>query len=362
MVILSFIAGLALLVLGAELLVRGAARLALALGVPALIIGLTVVAFGTSAPELAVSVNAAWSGDAGVAVGNVVGSNIFNVLFILGASALVAPLLVSSQLVRLDVPVMILVSFLALGVAYDGHIGRFEGAALFLGLCLYTLILIRIARREGRKKEADELGDVDLSVQHSTAYNIACIVGGLAMLVLGSKWLVNGAVAIAQAFGVSELVIGLTIVAAGTSLPEVVTSIVASFKGQRDIAVGNVVGSNIFNILSVLGVSALVAPAPIVVEPAAIQFDFPVMIAVACLCVPIFITGGIISRTEGLVLILYYVAYTTFLVLSALQHDLLPIFSNVMMYLLLPVTVIGFAIATLRAMGRAGRMRAADQR
>lgn len=338
---LLLIAGLVLLVLGAELLVKGASRIAAGFGISPLIVGLTVVAFGTSAPEMAISVSSALKGEADIAVGNVVGSNIFNVLFILGVSALISPLLVSKQLVRIDVPVMVGVSFLAFAFAIDGSINFIEGAVLFGGILAYVAILIRIGRRSGEQGEAIEQSA-------HWAVDLALIAVGLALLILGSRWLVSSAVTIAEAMGVSALVIGLTIVAAGTSLPEVATSIIATIRGQRDIAVGNVVGSNIFNILAVLGLTAMVAPGGLPVSAAAINFDFPVMLAVAVACMPIFFVGYTIARWEGAVFLGYYVAYTTYLILAATEHDALPEFSSAMLYFVLPLTVITAGVVLFR--------------
>ena len=302
-VLLLFVLGLLLLAAGAEILVRGASRLAAALKISPLVIGLTVVAFGTSAPEMAVSVRSAFSGQAGadLALGNVVGSNIFNILLILGLSATITPLVVTQQLVRRDVPIMIGVSVLMLLLAFDGSISRWNGLLLFGGIIAYTAFAIIQGRKEGsavQKEYAQEYADKPKGVV-SFVQNVLFILIGLAMLVLGSNWLVDGAITIARAFGVSELVIGLTIVSAGTSLPEVATSVMASIKGERDIAVGNVIGSNLFNILAVLGLAALVAPDGINVASSALRFDIPVMIVVAVACLPIFFTGYSIARWGG---------------------------------------------------------------
>lgn len=340
---LTLIAGLALLIYGAELLVKGASRIAAGFGISPLIIGLTVVAFGTSAPEMAISVSSALKGEADIAVGNVVGSNIFNVLFILGVSALITPLVVSKQLVKTDVPIMIGVSILAYVFSMDGHISFLEGAILFAGILAYIAMLIRISRNSGDQGEAVEKS------KH-WAIDIALIVVGLALLILGSRWLVSSAITIAEALGVSELVIGLTIVAAGTSMPEVATSIIAAIRGQRDIAVGNVVGSNIFNILAVLGLTAMVAPGGLPVSAAAINFDYPVMMAVAVACLPIFFVGYTIQRWEGALFLGYYVAYTAYLILAANDHDALPAFSTAMMYFVVPLTVITLGIVLFREM------------
>ena len=351
--------GLIFLVLGAELLVRGASRLAAAVGISPLVVGLTVVAFGTSAPELAVSVQSALAGQADLALGNVVGSNIFNVLFILGFSALITPLVVSQQLVRLDVPLMIGISVLLLLLALDGTIGRLEGALLFGAIVGYTGFLIRKSRREsgGVAAGAEMAGDAQAQ-PGSWVRNVGLVVGGLALLVLGSRWLVSGAIEIATALGVSELVIGLTIVAAGTSLPEVATSVLASIRGERDIAVGNVVGSNIFNILAVLGLSSLVAPHGVEVARSALAFDIPVMIAAAVACLPIFFSGYLIARWEGALFVGYYVAYTVYLVIHAADHLMLPAFRTAMLFYVMPLTVVTLLVIGVRAHGRSRAARA----
>ena len=350
MTILLFIAGLTLLIVGAEALVRGASRLAATFGVSPLVIGLTVVAFGTSSPELAVGVKAALSGQAGIVLGNAIGSNIFNVLFILGVSALIVPLVVSQQLVRLDVPLMIALSVIVLILSLDKNLSRTDGIMLVAGLVIYVWFLIYQSRRETiavQEKYAKEFG-TEKRARGNTLNNIGLVLGGLVLLVLGSRWLVESAVSFAKYLGVSELVIGLTIVAAGTSLPEVVTSVIAAIRGERDIAVGNVVGSNIFNIMGVLGFASIVAPTGIEVSAAVIRFDIPVMIAVALACLPIFFTGGVISRLEGALLFGYYVAYTLYLILAASQHDTLPGFSAVMLYFVIPLTAVTLIIVALQ--------------
>ncbi len=249
------ILGTVLLVAGAEFLVRGASKLAVSVGISPLVVGLTVVAFGTSAPELAVSTYAAFTGEAEIAIGNVVGSNIFNILFILGVSAMITPLVVAQQLIRLDIPIMIGVSILLLILGVDGKIGHIDGLLLFSMVVAYTVFLIRQSRKESRAVREEYEREFGVGKEEKTPHawkiDLAYMVGGALMLVLGSRWLVDGAVRVAVDLGVSELVIGLTIIAIGTSLPEVATSVVASLRGERDIAVGNVVGSNIFNILAV---------------------------------------------------------------------------------------------------------------
>jgi cation:H+ antiporter len=346
-----FLAGLVALVAGAELLVRGAARLASALGISPLVIGLTVVAFGTSAPEIAVSVGAAASGKVDLAVGNVVGSNVFNVLFILGLSALITPLLVAQQLIRQEVPIMIGISVLLFALAVDGVIGRVESVGLAGGLIAYTVFLVRQSRAESAAAQVRGGGDAP-SAAGVRALDVAFTIAGLALLVLGARWLVDAATAFARWFGVSELVIGLTIVAAGTSLPEVASSVVAALRGERDIAVGNVVGSNVFNILGCLGLAGLVAPQPLAVAPAVLAFDLPVMLAVAFACLPVFFSGARIERWEGALLLGYYLAYVGYVVLKATEHDALPAFSGVMAGFVVPLTVVTLTIVAVNAARR----------
>ena len=258
---LLFLFGAVLLIAGAELLVRGASRLALGWGISPLVVGLTVVAFGTSSPELAVTISSSYSGEADVALGNVVGSNICNVLLILGLSAAIAPLRVDRQLVRLDVPLMIAASVLTVLLSLDGRVGTFDGVLLVSGMIAYTAFLIRLSRRDPEAVKTSDNGSGSAApVSGSSVKNLLWIVVGLGMLVLGSQWLVDAAVRVANSLGVSELVIGLTVVAVGTSLPEIATSVLASLRGQRDIAVGNAVGSNLFNLLLVLGLGSIIAP------------------------------------------------------------------------------------------------------
>ncbi|GAB4460671.1 MAG: calcium/sodium antiporter [Anaerolineales bacterium] len=344
----TFIAGLAVLIIGAEWLVRGASRLAVKIGISPLVIGLTVVAFGTSSPELAVSIQSSLTSQADIAVGNVVGSNIFNILFILGISAVITPLIVQQQLIRLDVPLMIGLSFAFYLMALDGVIGRLEGLLLVATIIAYTFFLIRQSRRESKAVEQEYAREFPATTESGWkpwVVNFALVGIGLTLLVLGSNWLVTSAISIARWLGLSELIIGLTIVAAGTSMPEVATSITAAVKGERDIAVGNAVGSNIFNILSVLGLTATVAPGGIPVSQAAEAFDIPVMLAVAALTLPIFFTGSRIERWEGWLFLFYYAAYTAYLILDAAQHNALPLFNNVLLYAIIPLTVLTLAVS-----------------
>jgi cation:H+ antiporter len=244
---------------------------------------------------------------------------------------------------------MIALSVIVLILSLDEKLSRADGVILVTGLVIYFWFLIYQSRRETievKEEYAKEFGTERRA--KSSMINIGLVIGGLLLLILGSRWLVDSAVSFAQYLGVSELIIGLTIVAAGTSLPEVVTSVIAAIRGERDIAVGNVVGSNIFNIMGVLGLTSIISPTGIEVSTAVIAFDLPVMIAVALACLPIFFTGGQISRGEGALLLGYYVAYTLYLVLAVSQHDNLPVFSAVMLYFVIPLTAVTIIIIALR--------------
>jgi cation:H+ antiporter len=349
--IVLFVVGLVLLVVGAEVLVKGASAIAVGIGISPLVVGLTVVAFGTSAPEMAVAVGSGLQGKADLALGNIVGSNIFNVLFVLGLCALLAPLVVQSQLIRLDVPLTVVLSLLVFAMALDGTIGRLDGAVLFAGLIAYTWFVVRASRKESQaiqEEFSDELG-VDVDTERPVWLSLLFVAAGVVMLVVGSQLLVESAVSFAEALGVSELVIGLTVVAAGTSMPEVATSVMATIRGERDIAIGNVVGSSIFNLLGALGLVGLVTSGGVPVDDATLAFDLPVMVAVAIACVPIFFSGYAISRWEGGVFFAYYVAFTAYLVLRAQEHDALDTFSTVMLAFVVPLTVLTLIVTAVQA-------------
>lgn len=344
------IAGFVLLVIGAEMLVRGAARLAALFGISPLVIGLTVVAFGTSAPETAVSVQAVLTGSGDIGVGNVVGSNIANILLILGLSALVAPLVVDRDLVRLHVPVMIAAGALVYGLAWNQVIGRVEGGLLLAALLAYTSFLVVSSRRD-TAAQMDEFA-YDPGEQRSRLawlYDLLLIAAGLVLLVVGSNLLVEGARTLALALGLSELVIGLTVVAVGTSLPELATSVLAVLRGQRDIAVGNVIGSCIFNLLLVLGAASVVAGEGLSVSPNALAFDFPVMMAVFFACLPIFFSGYRINRWEGLLFFGYYCAYLLYLLMFATGLPSLELFRQAMGWFALPLTAVTLAVIFVRS-------------
>lgn len=303
---LSIIGGFVILTLGAESLVRGASSIALKLGLSPLIIGLTIVAFGTSAPELAVSIKSAVAGNSGIALGNVIGSNIANIGLILGITALIRPIKIESQMVKRDIPIMIAASLLFWGLLLDDGLSFIDGAILSTLLVTY----LSYSYFTADKQASDETEDVG----QRQWLSIIFIIVGIIMLVGGGILFVDGAVALAQSFGISEIIIGLTIVAIGTSMPELVTSIVAALKGQSDIAIGNVVGSNLFNILGILGVTALIHP---IIGSEISSLDWQVMIGLAVMLLPFAYTGLRIGRREGAILILGYLSYISYLVTQA---------------------------------------------
>jgi cation:H+ antiporter len=333
--VLQFAFGLAALVLGADVLVRGAARLALGWGLSPLVIGLTLVAFGTSAPELAIGASAALQGHGAMALGNVVGSNIFNLLGILGLSALIRPLTVDLQILRHQVPVTIAAALLVLGLALDGRLGRGDALLLLAALLAWTVLLVRQARAPSGI-EADPLYTAEL---RGTA---------TALLVVGAQALVDSAVSLARLLGVNELTIGLTVLAVGSSLPELATSVAAALRGEREIAIGNLIGSCTFNLLGVLGLTALLAPVALAVPPSVARFDLWVLVAASLALLPIALSGRLIARWEGVVLLSYYGAYLAYLALAARQSTILPDFSAVMLAFVLPLAMVTLVVATLR--------------
>lgn len=347
--IIVFIGGLAVLILGADLLVRGASRLAAAFGISPLVIGLTIVAIGTASPEIAVSLQAAANGQVDLTLGNVLGSNIFNILFILGITSIVAPIVIAEQLIRKDAPILLGVSMLTFVLAFDGNLGAMDGAILLFLLVVYIVFALKQNESKKVQKEyAEEYAQKEPRTTRNTIINIVFILIGLGLLVLGSNWLVDSAVQIAKALGVSELVIGLTIVAVGTSLPEVATSVIAALKGESDIAVGNAVGSNIFNLLGVLGIGALVSPDGIFVAQRVLQFDLPVMVFVALLTLPVFYLDSRISRIEGGLLFSYYVVYVIYVILRAAESSALASMQSYIAFFA-PITFIALVVIAIRS-------------
>lgn len=309
-------AGFILLVLGAEWLVRGASAIAAAAGVSPVLIGLTVVAFGTSAPELAVSVGGVLRGTSDIALGNVVGSNAFNLLVVLGLAALAGGLVVHERIIRIDMPLLLLATVAVWWMASDGALGRLEGGILFLSAVIYTVWFTIAARRDPGALAAELAATApgpDEARMRPIRATLLLLVG-LGILVLGADLLVDAAVALAATFGVSDLVIGLTIVAVGTSLPELATSVVAARRGERDIAVGNAVGSSLFNLIVVLGGAALVGPSGLAVSADALALDMPVALAIVVVTVPALALGLRMAPWEGVVLLVVYVAYLAVMV------------------------------------------------
>jgi cation:H+ antiporter len=321
--IAMFLVGLVILYFAAETLVQGASAMALRLGITPLIVGLTVVAFGTSAPELVVSLAAVYTDSDAISVGNILGSNIANLALILGISAIIRPISVSHDVIRREYPVMLAASVLMVGLSYDGMISRIDGAMLVGCMVAYLAYMARMARnviRTGKEKAAtleliedlDELSGLDDDPKVSTnVKDMARVVVGIIGLTAGAKLMVDAAVVIASGLGISQLVIGITIVAIGTSLPELATSIVAAMRGESDIAVGNVVGSNVFNILSVIGIVSCIKP--IQVSPDAVTYDLWVMLGVTLLVWPVMWSGKRIARGEGILFVVLYITYSVWL-------------------------------------------------
>ena len=351
-VLVLFVIGFVLLTFGADLLVQGASNLAEELGISRLVVGLTIVAFGTSAPELAVNVQSVWTDPphSPLAVGNVVGSNILNILLVLGIGALIVPLGIHKRLIRVEIPLMIGVSILLLLLSLDGRLNHWDGLLLASGIVFYSIYSIKTCRQLDSDDQTvcPQEEEEDNAPKYNITKDLFFIIVGLGLLVLGSQWLVGGAVAIAKYFGISELIIGLTIVSIGTSLPELATVVVGCLRNERDLVVGNLVGSNLFNILLVLGFTSLIAPTAIEVPPQALVFDMPVMIAVAVICFPIFFTGYLIERWEGGLFVFLYIAYALYLFLNATQHAWLSAYSAAMLWGVIPLTVIMLSVLVWR--------------
>ena len=308
-VIIFLISGLLALFIGAEGLIRGSSALALKIGITPLVVGLTVVAFGTSTPELVVSLKAALIGNTSITLGNVIGSNIANIALILGTAALIRPLDVHANVVRKEIPIMIAFTILLILLLFDGEVGFIDGIIFVISIVAYTIVNIILARKEKNAEVENEFKD-GLKTKINVPVSIIMIVAGLGLLILGANLFVNGAIAIAKFIGVSDAIIGLTVVAIGTSLPELITAAVASYKKESDIAVGNVVGSNIFNILGILGITALITS----INTDELNFvDFGVMLFAAIILLPLSKTGFKISRLEGAFLVVGYIIYIFYL-------------------------------------------------
>ncbi len=350
---LQVLGGLILLVGGGELLVRGASALAVRAGISPLVVGLTVVSVATSAPELAVTTGAVFSGESDLAIGNVIGSNIANILLVLGISAIVLPLAIRRQLVRIDVPFLIVLGFLLLALSLDGNISRLDGGLLLLAWVGHTAMSVWLSKR-GSMSTPDEgsgVGDgesADDPPNLTLLVALLCVAAGVGLLVGGANLLVTGAVSIATGLGVSSLVIGLTVVAIGTSLPELVASIIAVRQRQGDLAVGNAIGSCLANIGLVLGVPSVISSGGLPVPSSVLAIDLPLMVAASAVLLPVIYTGARIGRREGGLFVTLYVSYTAYLVLNAADHDTTSGFSLVMVFMVLPLVAIVLLILSAR--------------
>ncbi|MGE4361702.1 MAG: calcium/sodium antiporter [Mycolicibacterium sp.] len=319
-----FTVGLAALIVGAEVMVRGGAQLAARLGISPIIIGLTVVSIGTSMPELAIGVVSAGEGSGALAVGNIAGTNIVNVLLILGLSALLIPLALQLRTVHFELPIMALAAGLLWLLASDGVLSRLDGVILVICTVVYTAGVIWSSRRESwlvaeefaAEFSGDDVdGDATVTVTRpSTSRYLMLTISGIAVVVVGADWLVDGAVGMARGFGVSDALIGLTVVAIGTSAPELVTTVVSTARGDRDIAIGNLIGSSIYNILLILGVTCLVSSSGVILPDSLVRIDIPIMVVVALACIPIFLSGRRVSRGEGGLMVAAYLAYLAFVI------------------------------------------------
>jgi len=362
------IGGLVLLVAGGEALVRGASTIAVKLKLSPLIIGLVVVSAATSAPELAVTMDAVYEGQSGLAVGNVIGSNIINILVILGISALISPVVIKRRVLSFDIPVMVGITVLLFALSLDGNISFLDGALLLAGLVFHIVMSITVGRKY--IPAVDEVpNSLPLNSKPVSIWLALLLLAiGIGLLVVGAQLLVSGATNIASALGVSDLVIGLTVVAIGTSFPELATVIVAIRRGEKDMAVGNIVGSNIFNIGLVLGLPAVVFEGGIEVPTAAIALDMPLMLATALALLPIAFTGFVIRRWEGGLFVSLYLAYTLYVVLASTEHDAAEGFTSIMLWFALPlvaatlVAVTSYEIGIIRGRRQGSRKKANKKR
>lgn len=339
-----------MMIIGAELSVRAAVALAALLKTRPLFLGLTVVALGSSAPQMAVGLQAALTDSTDIAVGSVIGSNIFNILVTLGLSALIIPLRVARQLVRVDLPLMIGATALVAALAWNGTLSTLDGVMLLIGMAGYLAVVIRQFAHGARHVGAPD--DVPRRKAWPILGRLVVMGVGLTLLVVGSHLLVGAAVVVAQDLGLSERVIGLTVIAVATSLPALMTSLIAALRGERDIAVGNIIGSNLFNLLGVLGITSLIAAGPLSISPNALDFDLPVMLGVALLCLPLFYSGYRITRLEGLLLLGLYAVYGLHIISFTTGMPLAGRLERLMIHYALPVLGVAVAISTARAWRR----------
>lgn len=342
-----FTVGVACVIYGADLLVLGGSRLAAGLGISPLVVGLTIIAFGTGAPELAVSVKAAILKESDISLGNVIGSNIANVMLVLGLAAVLTPVAVSGRLIRRDAPIMVAVSVLLFVVCLDGNLSRFDGGMLLVIFAVYTFWSVRKSRElhlDDAAGEGPPLPQPKEQGVRGQLKNVIYLIIGLALLFAGSQWIVTGAISLAQFLGISQLVISLTIVALSTSLPEVATTVVAGLRKEADIGVGNIVGSNIFNILAVLGSAALFDSDGLGVASQALSLDIPVMTLAAVACLVVCYTESTIQRWEGGLFLAYYVLYTVYLILYGTGHPAVSPLGYASKFFVIPISLFVFAL------------------
>lgn len=343
---LTFLGGLAALLVCGHLVVDGASKLGARFGLTPMVVGLTIVAAGTSAPELAVVLQSVAADDSPLAVGSIIGSNTANILLVLGLAAMSGTIHVTSRIVRIDIPIMITASVAMLVMSLDGTLTRVDGLLLFGGLVAFVTWTLRTApRANGHVREAREPAQV---VGAGLGPIVVKLLAGIAGLAAAARFVVSGAEEIATSLGVPELIVGLTIVALGTSAPEIVTTVIAALRGRRDLAVGNAVGSNIFNILLVLGASSVIAPDGIAIGADAVELDLPIMVAAAVACLPIVFWDNRLNRWEGGVFVGYYVAYVVFLVLDGTGHRASDPFALVVAVFVMPLTVLTIGIVAFR--------------
>ena len=323
--LMLFLGGLAALIVGAEMVLRGGARFAALMGIRPLVIGLTVVSIGTSMPELAVGITAGLEGSGSIVVGNIAGTNMVNILFILGLSALFRPLMLHLQVIKLDLPMMILAAGLMAGLAWDGVLSAWDGIVLLAAAIFYTILLLRQHESAAVEEEFEDMcaGGLEVSCQagpkrsasRARLKNALLLAVGMGISVIGAQWAVHGAVEMARSLQISEAIIGLTVVAIGTSSPELVTTAIATVRNERDVAVGNLLGSSIYNILVILGLTCIASPGGLAVERQLLMLDIPLMAGVALACVPVFWSGKRISRLEGGLGVAAYLIYLLWLAL-----------------------------------------------
>ena len=347
MTILLFVLGLVGLITGAELFLKAVDHFGLKWGVSPLIMGLTVVAFATGAPELAISIKAAFSGSADLVLGNIIGSSIANILLILGITAIISPINITRRVIRIDVPIVITISVVVYLMSIDGGLSTVDGVILLVGFLAYSYFTyVQIKNNSNEEEKEDEAFQYHLSpdeLEKGTFFYIkngGLLLIGLALIVLGSNWMVDSAVIIARILGLSELVIGLTIISIGTSLPEVATSLSAARKDNADIAVANVMGSNLYNVLLTLALTLIIAPNVLEVSKDAITLDLPFMVLVSMACIPIFIAGFNLTRVDGALFLSYYVTYLTYLVLNAINSPIVSTMQGVILYAAIPLTIL----------------------